>query len=48
MLVTVPGDIEVKRPSRTIRESNENIADNAKATAKANSDFCNMPALYPS
>jgi hypothetical protein len=44
----VLGDIEVKRPSRTIRKSNENIADNAKATAKANRDFCNIPALYSS
>ena len=46
-LVMVLGDIEVKRPSRVIKESNENIADNAKATAKANRDFCNTPALYP-
>ena len=41
----VLGDIEVKRPSRAVRERNENIADTAKAAAKIRRGFCNIFAL---
>ena len=48
MLVMVLGDIEVKSPRRNIRESNENMADTAKAAAKVRRGFCNILALYTS
>jgi hypothetical protein len=41
----VLGEIEVKRPSRTIRERNENIADTAKATAKVRRGFFKILVL---
>ena len=48
MLVTLLGDIEVKKPIWSIKESNENIADNPKATAKPIKDICNIHTLNPS